>query len=376
MPRITLAAAHTLDDDAAQAKRELIRTEIDADILSPDAVAFSAVTRIRTADGMRGLACLIVLLVHALAYSSATLAPWLGGAGKIGVWLFFVLSALLLTRRLNQQHFTRRSLFDYAIGRMLRILPAYAIAVLLYWRFGTAGIESWGDVLAALTLRRGYAHLWTVPVEFAFYGLLPLFAWALSVIHRRVSQGWMLVACTALILVQQALLPYWRTPPNSIDVFWYLPCFLCGSVAAFLLEDRRWQPNAHSADIVGGACLLLVVVSVPWMQRLLWGRVLIPIDDKFVYFGLLWALFVFTQARSTGILARALGSLALTTVGRASYSIYLMHWLIVLTILRHWPDNVSACVAAIALSIAAGQLGWWLVERPSEMLRRRIARVL
>lgn len=325
---------------------------------------------------MRGLACLIVLLVHALANFSATLAPWLGGAGKLGVWLFFVLSALLLTRRLQQQRYTRRSLVDYALGRMLRILPAYAIAVLLYWRFGSAGIDSWDDVLAAMTLRRGYAHLWTVPVEFAFYALLPLFAWLLSIVHRRASLTWMLIGCILLIIAQQALFPYWRTPTNSIDVLWYLPCFLCGIAAAFVLEDRRWQPGARTADAIGVVCLLLIAVTTPWMQHLLSGRVLVPIDDKFVFLGVLWAQFVLTQARSAGLLARALGSRALTTVGRASYSIYLMHWLVVLTIARHWPGNAAACAAAIVLSIAVGQIGWALVERPSEALRRRIARTL
>src|SRR6218665_2303652 len=49
-------------------------------------------------DGIRGTAALIVLLSHT-SLAGQTLAPWLnfGGTGHVGVYLFFVLSAYLVT---------------------------------------------------------------------------------------------------------------------------------------------------------------------------------------------------------------------------------------------------------------------------------------
>ena len=65
-----------------------------------------------------------MLLVHALSFFYPTLFP-LRGSGKYGVWLFFVLSAFLLTLRLQQRGFGLATLTDYAFGRSLRVLPCF-----------------------------------------------------------------------------------------------------------------------------------------------------------------------------------------------------------------------------------------------------------
>lgn len=59
---------------------------------------------------------MIVLMVHALNHFYPSTFLWTRGAGKYGVWLFFVLSAFLLTLRLQQRGFTRPNLTDYALG--------------------------------------------------------------------------------------------------------------------------------------------------------------------------------------------------------------------------------------------------------------------
>lgn len=51
--------------------------------------------RFEGADGIRGLACLIVLCTHAVAMFFNSTYMALAGMGKVGVWLFFVLSAFL-----------------------------------------------------------------------------------------------------------------------------------------------------------------------------------------------------------------------------------------------------------------------------------------
>ncbi len=101
---------------------------------------------------------------------SIAAAGWhLAGTGKIGVWLFFVLSALLLTRNFVNTGFGMDRLISYGGSRVIRILPLFIIAVLVHKAFGALGIAAWSDVMAALTFQKGYAHLWTVPVEFTFY---------------------------------------------------------------------------------------------------------------------------------------------------------------------------------------------------------------
>ena len=82
--------------------------------------------------GLRGLAALAVLLLHAfvLGGQPTSLPPplhWLFAMGWSGVDVFFVLSAFLLSQPFLRAQATGASvsLKSYAWRRALRILPAY-----------------------------------------------------------------------------------------------------------------------------------------------------------------------------------------------------------------------------------------------------------
>lgn len=79
------------------------------------------------ADGVRGLACLIVLCVHAAMMFFTNSSSGLAGTGKIGVWLFFVLSAFLLTSKFAAVGFSFYSIATYALGRVVRIIPLFSL---------------------------------------------------------------------------------------------------------------------------------------------------------------------------------------------------------------------------------------------------------
>ena len=65
--------------------------------------------RFEGADGIRGVACLIVICIHAIAIFFPSTRDLMAGAGKIGVWLFFVLSAFLLTSKFMRSGFERKT---------------------------------------------------------------------------------------------------------------------------------------------------------------------------------------------------------------------------------------------------------------------------
>ena len=88
-----------------------------------------------TLDGLRGIAVLTVVLSH---LSLLDLNPFLinfAGIGKCGVYLFFVLSAFLLTyqffERGLQSAFTAPALANYFWRRALRVLPLFYLVVLV-----------------------------------------------------------------------------------------------------------------------------------------------------------------------------------------------------------------------------------------------------
>jgi len=328
--------------------------------------------KLPAADGIRGAACLIVLIMHGLSFCWPQIFPWLRGGGKYGVWLFFVLSAFLLTLRLQQKGFGRASVFDYALGRSLRILPLYALACLLYFAVGH-GIQTTEQLWSALTFQQGFIHLWTIPVEFKFYLLLPPLAWAGLALQRRLGSAGSLIGAVALLVAQQALWPYWATPESSANTRWYIPSFLFGILAALLLPAMRSLPRHRLATpyalfTLGVLCLALPGARLWLFETPLSGDLL----DKHLYLSLLWAVFVLLLVEGNGLVGRWLCSRPMAFLGAISYSAYLFHLLVMLPITTRWPEQPAAFAASIGFSIAVGAVGYFLAERPLERLRKRL----
>lgn len=331
--------------------------------------------RLDGADGIRGLACLTVLLTHAVSmFFIAAAARHLAGTGKIGVWLFFVLSALLLTKKFQNTGFGTESLTAYAVGRFLRIIPLFVIAVLVHKAFGSLGITAWSDVMAALTFQKGYAHLWTVPVEFTFYLWLPLVA--LGFIAAR-SRG-VLTACgllVALICAQQLIWPYWETPINALGTGWYASSFTIGCFLAVTLNDVRPRITNKLANVLAISVTLGLVLAAPGSRHAVFG---VPLDlaivDKFVYISAAWAVFIVATIDGKGIFGRLVTSRFMRKLGAWSYSLYLFHGLVLVEIADRFPNNVVAMLAGIVAAIAVGAASYYAIELPIERYRQKLQR--
>lgn len=327
------------------------------------------------ADGIRGMACLIVLVMHAFSILYPASFPYLRGGGKYGVWLFFVLSAFLLSLRLQQRSPGVASMIDYALGRCLRILPPFALACLLYYWAGI-GIESGAQLIDALTFRQGFIHLWTVPVEFKFYLLLPLLCGAAIALQRRHGDSALLLALLCTLGLQQWLWPYWQTPWDSPATRWYLAPFLFGTASALLLPRWRALPRQRMATLFALATLTALMVALPGTRLWLFGTPLSgDLMNKHVYLGLLWAIFVGLLVDGQGLAGRLLCSRLLRFLGRISYSAYLFHWLIMVKLGKHLTNQPLAIPAALLLTIAAGTAGYYLIEHPLERLRKSLTRL-
>lgn len=325
------------------------------------------------ADGIRGLACLIVLLMHGLSLGwPEHLFPLLKGGGKYGVWLFFVLSAFLLTLRLQRRGFALASLADYVLARCLRIVPLFVLACLLYAWAGV-GITDVQQLAEVLSMQRGSIHLWTIPVEFKAYVVLPLLVWLGLWLTRRVGRGGLLLAALLALLVQQWLWPFWQTPADSPNTRWYLPAFLFGCLAALLLPwVRQWQRGSAATLCAVLTCVLLLAALPGVRQAVFGGPLANDLMDKHLFIGFAWAVFVLLLVDGEGLAGRLLSSPVLGFMGRISYSTYLFHWLIMVGLFHWFPQSVLAFIAALMLALLAGALGYYLAELPLERLRQRL----
>jgi peptidoglycan/LPS O-acetylase OafA/YrhL len=327
----------------------------------------------KNADGIRGLACLIVLVIHSCAMFFPTSAQYLRGSAKIGVWLFFVLSAFLLTNHLMAGDLTRSKIIDYVTGRLLRIMPLYVVAVIAYHLLGTAGIDSNLDVLNAITLRTGFAHLWTIPVEMKFYLLLIVMACPTVMVYRHFGERYAFLFVLSVAVFTAILFPARNTPENSIELRWYIPCFMAGMAIAVIkpsLKSYPWLCTSVNTLIFCG-----LVMTTNYFRILIGG----PHDpswlmNKFPPIAIAWSFVVAVNIDIGGIWSKFWNMPLLQATGKWSYSIYLFHWLIAMSLSYHHPQSYEYMALAIACSLFIGAVMHYMIERPMINLRHALTK--
>ncbi len=292
-------------------------------------------------DGIRGIACLAVVVYHAFLFTglsdeSEKQLPVIGaivGWGYLGVPVFIVLSGFLL--RYSFGNGVRR----YIRSRARRILPPYyaALAVSLGLIFfipilQVEGGTDWDNkipvttpsVIAHLLLVQNFSGawavningpMWSIAVEWQIYFLLPILLLPL----RRVIDP-ILLACVILTVT--------LIPPVVLDIGtvthpWLLAMFAMGMASSEFARGRRVRPWVAilaaiwiAVLLAGTSALASPDVSGLWFSETLTGVV------AAVVIGMMGRAH--NQGRSSSA-ARLLGSRPFEFAGYVSYSVYLLH---------------------------------------------------
>ncbi|KFL35750.1 acyltransferase family protein [Arenimonas donghaensis] len=340
-------------------------------------------------DGLRGLAVLVVLASH-LSNRGLHLLPGLdlSGIGKSGVYLFFVLSAFLLTRILMDRpagdYRQARLWLDYALRRVLRIWPVYLVLLLVSWGLTRAGVQAWhyqiddASLVNHLLLREGQSVLWSIPVEFSYYLWLPLLALVLAAL-RAWRPGVVFEWLFGAVLLAAAL---WAWPPsqsvpNDIRLGPYLVLFFCGALAARadLALRSGTQPLPRGAWAALAVLVLAgLVLTIPAVWAAIRGTAMNPALNHtwFLFFGLAWSALLLAVLHGPNGLRKPFAAWPMRLVGVVSFSLYLWH-MPVLDGLRvlgadDWP---LAPVWPLAAAMAAAMLSYLAFERPWRDVRLR-----
>lgn len=345
-------------------------------------------TRLAAIDGLRGVAILMVVLLHlwqvagrpALAVGPLALSAVIG-CGQLGVMLFFAISGFCLYYPVAAgKPFGAGNFF---LRRAVRILPAYVLACLVWlplWAHSPENPAGWAGwpwhlgshllfvhSLSAATNISLTGSLWSLGTEVHFYLAFPLLAWLL---RRRP------LATAALGTLASVAFAAWaaRTWPYEEAVL--LGRSLPGQLSSFL-------PGMYAAHLVARAADR----RLPWAGPLCWLLLLaIPYTGSHLHRGLGWGwtdglyapLWVAVLAGAVVSGSRSLAWRPLALLGITSYSIYLynrlMDWL------PGWlypglPAGSAAWwLLTFTLLVAAGAAGYWLVERPFLGWRSRLRR--
>jgi peptidoglycan/LPS O-acetylase OafA/YrhL len=331
-------------------------------------------------DGIRAVAVLAVLGFH-LAFTVPSLRHFFRG-GFLGVDIFFVLSGMLITELLVNDH--RRngsiSLAGFYRRRAQRLLPALAVFLVVITAYyaiahdrGAATVRSLGTIVTYVTtghlhgqFATGVAHVWTLVVEWEFYLVWPLL---LSLGLRRGltvrTMGYVAAGLAVALTVVRAT--QLLADGGNTNVSYYL---------AWLRFDEL---------LVGCAVGLLGArpQGPPWLRTLCLAGLLGVISqaaatDRWLYLGgmlgiaVCAAVVVQPRERSWGV-DRILASPPMVWVGRLSYSLYLWSVPIVSEFGHHaasWPP-VLRLIACVATSFGFAAASYYLVERRFRLPSRR-----
>lgn len=282
--------------------------------------------RVPALDGLRGLAVLLVLGVHAsqpLGWDAAT--PL--GAGWLGVDLFFVLSGYLITGILLATRERPGYFRVFYARRVLRIFPLYYLTLGAALLAGTlAGREWWYALYLAnvSVVRDGWPHapiqvVWSLAVEEQFYLVWPLVV--LLVRPRRALLG----VCLLLLLAAPFLRVWLIVQGLPVGAYVLAPARMDGLAAGALLALLAQRPGGL-ARIAPVARLLLPLAGCSLLGVLrIAGTAYSPPLTQAVGYSL--AALTFACLLSLTVTARsspfAWGPLR--WCGTISYALYLWH---------------------------------------------------
>lgn len=336
-------------------------------------------------DGIRAMSFLIVFGSHAV---SGKLVP-----GDFGVTVFFFLSGFLITTLLRAEREKNGSinLGHFWLRRALRILPPLYLmllgAVLIAWLIYPPGTVYGATIAAQALFYANYWYIygghpeipgssvvWSLAVEETFYLLFPLLFLAMQA--RRLSgkhQAWLLWGLCVVVLAWRCVL---------------VIAMHTASVYIFFATDTR-------IDSILFGCALAVwnnpVLDKPTLTPSVWKYLLLPpalivlilcAYSSGTVFANTWCfsiegaaltvVFICAVRFHESPLFRVLNYRAVAFIGVLSYSLYLVHGVVLEALKRLWKLPHGYAAVALGVSLLVAWTMYRVVETPCARLRKRL----
>lgn len=338
-------------------------------------------------DGIRALSFLMVFLAH---------VGMPGIPGGFGVTVFFFLSGYLITTLLRRE--AERSggvsFKLFYLRRVVRILPPFYVILSLALVLALLGVLppvfSWGAVAAQALHYSNYwviSHgwdgmlggtgvYWSLAVEEHFYLLFPaLYAIMLRARLSGRAQHAVLMALCAVVMLRRCWIVFGQ---GVVGDYTYVASdarfdsMLFGCALAVwhnpALDFEKEEPPGALPLLAGLGGLLLLLVTFVVRE---------PAFRESIRYSMqgigLYPLFFLAVRYPQMTVMRFLNWRPVRFVGTLSYSLYLLHQIVIYAVERNVPvPHVLQAALSLVVSLGLAIAVWRLIEEPCAKLRSRL----
>jgi peptidoglycan/LPS O-acetylase OafA/YrhL len=291
-------------------------------------------------DGLRAIAILAVLMHHS---NTALFANW--ALGNVGVAIFFSISGFLAYFVLWKDE-RRLGKIDYnyfLLRRVLRIWPAYFAIIAIAYFLATSAQRAAASEIPLFTFSINWHQaalmtpqlgtlgiLWSIAVEEQFYVLAPLLYLALR------SRHWLAfsIAVFALSNIGRAVYMLYFGPATLAGLYYvsysYADIFLGGAIAAKCYSEGSIIKSKKTQWLSFATSAIIIIATLR-----LWGPIVWPPYNPWTLlpYALLSvagpALLVSVATPHSTAFNSFLSSWVMRRIGILSFSLYLVHVLII-----------------------------------------------
>jgi peptidoglycan/LPS O-acetylase OafA/YrhL len=330
---------------------------------------------------LRGFAAIWVMLFHVWFFSGEPkffISPFLN-MGWMGVHIFYVLSAFLLGGiYFSSIEKGNWNIWTFYKKRFLRIFPAYyfqliilLVIIFLGYYKHTGEINFMAHLfmffnLPPLDVKPLNGVWWTLPIEFAFYLILPL----LVILLKKVGVILFLFLSFGVTLAYRIwVFQFINNEPNVAIIVGQLPgvlmTFSLGLSFSYLVyKDNfkfgKWQ-----------YALLAFIVLIFWSKILLVNTKAYWSGDFLFYY---WESFNSFLIMAIIVSIYKTQNLILTNnvfvwFGKVSYGIYLWHLPILIIVSKQVSGFLSLLLITLPITLVLASLSYYLIENKFSVLK-------
>jgi peptidoglycan/LPS O-acetylase OafA/YrhL len=363
--------------------------------------------RIFGLDVMRASAILMVLFGHCFwiyPENNTVLSQFLQISGFLGVEIFFVLSGFLIGKIIFREYvkedFNIKSVFRFLKRRWFRTLPNYFLILLL--NIVLAGIIGYGidglwryffflqNIGSSMLLF--FPESWSLSVEEFTYVLLPLVLFSIGCYVQPKNRS-LYFLYTVIVLIAvfvcnkmmyhnatfNSTLTQWNVSLKAV-VIYRIDSILIGVLCAWMFMNytRQWERFKKISSFIGVLLFVFLFIGIGYMRIFIdyypffWNVIYLPLVSL--------AVACFLPILSLWEKSHSFVAKPITFISLISYSIYLLHYSIVLQMMKYFFKIESGnqymlhffTLVYLFITLALSSILYRFYEKPMMDLRDKI----